>query len=84
MRKDELVDIVDEHDVVLYQTTRKRMRRANLLHRNVPILCRNAAGGIYVHRRSPEKDLFSSRYDMFTSGASSEPASDTKRRRCAS
>ena len=68
MTQNELVDIVDEHDVVLYQASRADMRRANLRHRNVAILCRNRAGEIYVHRRSATKDLFPSLYDMFTSG----------------
>ena len=68
MSSDELVDIVDENDNVLHQATRAEMRRANLLHRNVAILCRNSAKQIYVHRRTATKDLFPSLYDVFTSG----------------
>lgn len=68
MKEDEWVDIVDESDRVVGRTTRAHMRRANLLHRNVAILCRDTAGRIYVHRRTATKDLFPSLYDMFTSG----------------
>ena len=68
MSGDELVDIVDEEDRVVGRATRAEMRRANLLHRNVAILCRDRAGRIYIHRRSPTKDVYPSRYDMFTAG----------------
>jgi isopentenyldiphosphate isomerase len=68
MSTDELVDIVDDDDTVLYQATRAEVRRANLLHRNVAILCLNRAGQICLHRRSVTKDLFPGLYDMFTSG----------------
>jgi isopentenyldiphosphate isomerase len=64
----ELVDIVDEADHVVGRTTRAQMRRDNLLHRVVAILCRNRDGKIYVHRRTATKDLFPNLYDMFTAG----------------
>ena len=64
----ELVDIVDEADRVVGRTTRAQMRRDNLLHRVVAILCRNRDGKIYVHRRTATKDLFPNLYDMFTAG----------------
>jgi isopentenyldiphosphate isomerase len=69
MSADELVDIVDEADHVVGQTTRARMRRENLLHRVVAVLCRNREGQIYVHRRTATKDLFPNLYDMFVAGA---------------
>lgn len=64
----ERVDIVDEQDRVVYQTTRSVMRQQNLLHRVVAVLCLNARGQIYVHQRAPTKDLFPSLYDMFIAG----------------
>jgi 8-oxo-dGTP pyrophosphatase MutT (NUDIX family) len=66
--REELVDIVDEDDRVVGRATRAQMRRDNLLHRVVAILCRNRDGKIYVHRRTATKDLFPSMYDMFTAG----------------
>ena len=68
MKREEWVDIVDDGDRVVGRTTRAQMRRENLLHRNVAILCRDGGGRIYVHRRTATKDLFPSLYDMFTSG----------------
>ena len=68
MTVEEWVDIVDEDDRVVGRTTRAQMRRGNLLHRNVAILCRDRSGRIYVHRRTATKDLFPNLYDMFTSG----------------
>jgi isopentenyldiphosphate isomerase len=65
---EELVDIVDEDDRVIGRTTRAHMRRDNLLHRVVAILCRNRDGKIYVHRRTATKDLFPNLYDMWTAG----------------
>jgi isopentenyldiphosphate isomerase len=65
---DELVDIVDEEDRVVGRATRAQMRRGNSLHRVVAILCRNRDSQIYIHRRTPTKDLFPSLYDMFVAG----------------
>jgi isopentenyldiphosphate isomerase len=64
----ELVDVVDEADQVLRQTTRAQMRRDNLLHRVVAVLCLDSTGRIYVHRRTETKDLFPGLYDMFVAG----------------
>lgn len=66
--REELVDIVDEEDRVVGRATRAQMRRENLLHRVVAILCRNREGRIYVQRRTATKDLFPSLYDMFVAG----------------
>ena len=68
MAVEELVDVVDEDDRVVRQATRSEMRRERLLHRVVAILCLNSRGEIYVHRRTAEKDLFPSLYDMFVAG----------------
>lgn len=68
MEREERVDIVDEDDRVVRQATRSEMRRDVLLHRVVAILCFNSRGEIFVHRRTAEKDLFPSLYDMFVAG----------------
>jgi isopentenyldiphosphate isomerase len=65
---DELVDLIDEHDRVIGQVTRARMRREHLLHRVVAVLCFDAQGRLYIHRRTASKDLFPSLYDMFVAG----------------
>jgi isopentenyldiphosphate isomerase len=65
---EERVDLVDEHDRVLGQVTRAQMRRENLLHRTIAVMCANSRGEIYVHRRTATKDVFPSHYDMFVGG----------------
>jgi isopentenyldiphosphate isomerase len=64
----ELVDVVDEQDRVLRQTSRAQMRREKLLHRVAAVLCLDSTGRIYVHRRTPTKDLFPDLHDMFVAG----------------
>jgi 8-oxo-dGTP pyrophosphatase MutT (NUDIX family) len=68
MAADELVDWVDEDDRVLAPVTRARMRKENLLHRCIAVLCCNSAGEVYAHRRSDAKDVFPGLYDMFVGG----------------
>jgi isopentenyldiphosphate isomerase len=65
---DEVVDVVDEHDRVVGQATRREVRGRNLLHRAVAVLCRRTGGEIFVHRRADGKDVFPGHYDMFVAG----------------
>lgn len=68
MKHEEEVDLVDHDNQVVGATTRREMRRDNLLHRGVGILCRNSRGEVYVHQRTDSKDLFPGLYDMFVGG----------------
>ena len=65
---DELLDIVDEHDRVTGQARRGAAMAARLRHRCVFVLARDPGGRIFVHRRTAEKLVFPSRYDMFVGG----------------
>jgi isopentenyldiphosphate isomerase len=65
---DELMDVVDDHDRVVGQATRREVRRRRLLHRFASVLCRDAAGRIYVHRRTDDKDVYPGMYDMTAGG----------------
>jgi 8-oxo-dGTP pyrophosphatase MutT (NUDIX family) len=65
---EEWVDHVDTEDRVLGTVTRRQMRRDNLWHRTVMILCLDPLGRVYVHRRTPHKDVFPGLYDMFVGG----------------
>ena len=65
---DEQVDLIDEHDRVIGQAGRREVRRANLLHRGVGVMCRNSAGQIYLHRRTGSKDVFPGMYDASVGG----------------
>tara|TARA_B100000953_G_scaffold267317_1_gene235906 strand:- start:7 stop:525 length:519 start_codon:yes stop_codon:yes gene_type:complete len=66
--REELVDLIDEQDRVIGWARRERIRRLNLLHRGVGILCLDPDGRIYVHRRTETKDVFPGMYDMFVGG----------------
>lgn len=66
--REELVDLIDEQDRVIGWARRERIRRLNLLHRGVGILCLDPDGQIYVHRRTETKDVFPGMYDMFVGG----------------
>jgi isopentenyldiphosphate isomerase len=64
----ELVDIVDEHDVVVEVTTRRRMRAERLRHRAVFLLVTSSDGRLLVHRRSDAKDLWPGWWDVAVGG----------------
>lgn len=65
---DEILDIVDENDRVIGQSPRGEAYARGLRHRCVFIEARDADGRIFVHRRTPTKLVFPSRYDMFVGG----------------
>ncbi|MEV6314899.1 NUDIX domain-containing protein [Streptomyces sp. NPDC051776] len=64
----ELLDIVDEADRVVGQAPRGEAYANNLRHRSVFILARDAEDRIFVHRRTADKLVFPSLYDMFVGG----------------
>jgi isopentenyldiphosphate isomerase len=68
MKIDELVDVVDENDHVVTQATRREVRVRNLRHRAVYILVFNAAGQLFVHRRTLSKDIFPGFWDVAIGG----------------
>ncbi|MFJ4986106.1 NUDIX hydrolase [Streptomyces sp. NPDC088732] len=65
---DELLDIVDERDHVVGRATRGEATARGLRHRCVFILARDAEERIFVHRRTAQKLVFPSLYDMFVGG----------------
>jgi 8-oxo-dGTP pyrophosphatase MutT (NUDIX family) len=65
---DELLDIVDEDDRVVGQARRGDAYERHLRHRCVFVLARDPDGRIFVHRRTAQKLVFPSRYDMFVGG----------------
>lgn len=65
---DEILDIVDENDQVIGQSPRGEAYAKGLRHRCVFIQARDAAGRLFVHRRTPTKLVFPSLYDMFVGG----------------
>ena len=65
---DEILDIVDEQDRVIGRSPRGEAYAKGLRHRCVFIEARDAEGRLFVHRRTPTKLVFPSRYDMFVGG----------------
>ncbi|MFC8201139.1 NUDIX hydrolase [Streptomyces sp. NPDC060006] len=65
---DEILDVVDEHDVVVGRARRGDVYARGLRHRCAFIQVRDAAGRLFVHRRTPDKLVFPSLYDMFVGG----------------
>jgi 8-oxo-dGTP pyrophosphatase MutT (NUDIX family) len=65
---DELVALLDSDGRVCGSAPRSVMRRENLRHAATGVLVRNSAGDIYVHRRTPTKDVYPSYYDFMAGG----------------
>ncbi|MGA5580963.1 NUDIX domain-containing protein [Streptomyces thermodiastaticus] len=65
---DEIIDIVDEQDRVVGQAPRGEAYARGLRHRCVFVQARDAAGRVFVHRRTATKLVFPSLYDMFVGG----------------
>lgn len=68
MSADELVDVVDADDRVIGRATRREVRAGNLLHRACYIVVLDDAGRVFVHLRTPTKDVFPSHYDAVVGG----------------
>lgn len=64
----ELVDIVNEHDVVVEVVDRRRMRAERLRHRAVFVMVMSGDGRLLVHRRSDAKDLWPGWWDIAVGG----------------
>ncbi|WP_419993661.1 NUDIX hydrolase [Streptomyces boninensis] len=68
MSADELLDIVDEQDRVVGQARRAETYERRLRHRSTFVLARDPADRIFVHRRTAQKMIFPSHYDMWVGG----------------
>ncbi len=70
---------VAEEQVALYDEAgnpsgtapRSVMRATNLRHGATGILVRNSAGDVYIHQRTPIKDVYPSRWDFVAGGVMS-------------
>jgi hypothetical protein len=69
MAADELVAVYDAGGAVTGQATRREVRAKGLWHAAGVVLVRSPDGeSAYVHRRSPDKDVFPGRYDCWAGG----------------
>ncbi len=67
-RQDEVFDIVDAADVVIGQATRGEVHARKLWHRAVHVLVFNAAGEVFLQKRSQAKDSSPGCWDSSCSG----------------
>lgn len=65
---EEIVQIVDEDDQVIGAMARRLMREQRLIHRASYILVFNAAGELYVQKRTQSKDIYPGYWDVAAGG----------------
>ena len=66
--KEEIFDVVNERDEVIGQQTRGEVHRLGLMHRAVHVLLFNAAGQVFLQKRSLKKDRQPGVWDSSASG----------------
>jgi isopentenyl-diphosphate delta-isomerase type 1 len=68
MIKEELFDVVDEHDAWIGRCTRSEVHKLNLRHRAVHVLIFNSRGELFLQKRSMAKDCFPGAWDSSAAG----------------
>ncbi len=68
MSSNEIVQIVDSENREIGETTRKEMRKNNLIHRATYILVFNTKGELFVQKRTMTKDVFPGHWDIAAGG----------------
>ena len=67
-RMDEVFDVVDAKDQVIGQQPRSEVHRLGLMHRATHVLVFNAAGHVFLQKRSMKKDRQPGVWDSSASG----------------
>jgi isopentenyldiphosphate isomerase len=85
MSADELVDVVDEAGRTVDVVPRREMRARRLPHRAAYLLVFNRRGDLFIHLRTPTKDVYPSHWDVAVGGvpAAGEPFDAAARRELA-
>jgi len=65
---DELVDILDDQGHVIGTAARREMREKRLPHRCCYVLVFNRRGELFIHLRTPTKDVYPSHWDVAVGG----------------
>ncbi|MCI5126495.1 MAG: NUDIX hydrolase, partial [Candidatus Electrothrix sp. AR5] len=65
---EEIVQIVDEHNRELGELPRRLMREQRLIHRASYILVFNAAGELFIQKRTTTKDVYPGSWDVAAGG----------------
>jgi isopentenyldiphosphate isomerase len=66
--KEEIFDVVNERDEVIGRQPRAEVHRRGLMHRAVHVLVFNAAGQVFLQKRSMQKDRQPGVWDSSASG----------------
>src|SRR5262249_25802812 len=64
----ELVDVIDDAGRTVGATTRGEVRARGLPHRCVYVLVFNQQGELFIHLRTPTKDVYPSHWDVTVGG----------------
>lgn len=64
----ELVDVIDDEGRTIGVVSRREMRRRRLPHRSAYILVFNSRGELFIHLRTPAKDVNPSCWDVAVGG----------------
>jgi isopentenyldiphosphate isomerase len=64
----ELVDVVDDAGQTIGTVTRHEIRTRRLPHRCVYVLVFNRQGELFIHLRTPDKDVYPSHWDVTVGG----------------
>ncbi len=65
---DELVDVIDDAGRTLGVVTRREMRARRLPHRATYVLVFDRSGRLFVHQRTPTKDVYPGFWDVTIGG----------------
>lgn len=65
---EELVDVIDEHGNTVATVSRREMRARRLPHRSTYILVFNREGQLFIHLRTPTKDVYPGHWDAAVGG----------------
>jgi isopentenyldiphosphate isomerase len=79
---DDLVDVIDDQGRTIDTVPRRAVRVGRLPHRCVYVLVFNGRGEVFVHLRTPTKDVYPSHWDVAVGGvlAAGESFDDGARR----
>jgi isopentenyl-diphosphate delta-isomerase type 1 len=66
--REEIFDVVNDHDQVIGSASREEVHARGLKHRAVHVFVFNPAGELFVQKRSATKDTFPGCYDSSASG----------------
>jgi 8-oxo-dGTP pyrophosphatase MutT (NUDIX family) len=64
----ELVDVIDDEGRIIATVTRREIRLRRLPHRCVYVLVFNRRGELFIHLRTPTKDIYPSHWDVCVGG----------------